>query len=49
MKTQNKEVHEKWMNDPEYRKQAIRELEHKLNMQIPDKEFGTLVYAESLN
>ena len=43
----NEEVNRRWKNDPEYRKQVVREME-KTGTIIPqsDESFGSLVYGD---
>lgn len=44
MKKKDETINTQWNNNPEYRKQTIRELEKKYNLNIPPEEFGNLVY-----
>ena len=40
---ENEIAHERWMNDSEYRKQVIRELEQKYHIPMTGQEFHNLV------
>jgi len=41
----NKEVHDRWQNDPEYRKEVLRELENKYPIRFGRHEFGDIVWG----